>query len=226
MKIKCGKCLQVSEAVEVSTYARYRCTKCNAINEVTNVELKEWLGFNYLEYIKSIEKFIATDKFDSLRATNEIEALAGKLNTTQIEQLKSILKVGFNEGLSIRDIKNKIAKEIKLKDLKEVKNGEVTDRVLSYAERRPIMIARTESTRVAAEGALLNYKSNDIQEVSWLSSTGERTCDACNDLNGTVMSITEARNKIPLHPLCRCTFIPIVNSNANRNVILIEKVPQ
>ena len=126
MKIKCGKCNQVGDAKELARYAKYKCSKCDAINEITNIELHEWLGFNYQSYIKSIEKFITRDKFENLRANTELEALAGKLNAKEIEKLKSILKVSFNEGMSIRDIKNKIQNEIDLKDLKEVKDGQIS----------------------------------------------------------------------------------------------------
>jgi uncharacterized protein with gpF-like domain len=86
------------------------------------------------------------------------------------------------------------------------------------------MIARTESTRVAAEGALLNYKQNDIEECSWLAGTGERTCSDCWDMNGKIMSISEAQGQIPKHPYCRCTYIPIVKSSVNQNVMVINKV--
>ncbi len=212
MKIRCGKCGRVSEAKELAAMARYECSLCGAVNEVLNVELKEWLNFNYNEFLSSIETFIEQDSFSALRASNELEEIAGKLTDRQIEQLRNILIVSFNEGLSIREITKKIEKEIKIKDLKEISDGKVTDRILAYAEQRPLSIARTESTRVAAEGTLLNYKENDIKEVSYLSSVGERTCDKCNSLNGKILSINEAKGLIPVHPYCRCTFIPVVKT--------------
>lgn len=222
MKIKCGNCGRVSEGLEIASFARYKCTHCEMINEVTNIDLREWINFNYNDFLQSIEGFIKSDDFAALKASNEIELLAGKLSEAQIDKLRNVLIVSFNEGLSIRDISRKISKEVGIKDLKEIKDGVITDKVIASAERRPLMIARTESTRVAAEGTLLNYKNNDITEVSYLASTGTRTCDICSNMNGEIMSINEAKGLIPQHPYCRCTFIPIVQSNINNNIMIIE----
>ncbi|CAK0754665.1 hypothetical protein CCP3SC1AL1_2110002 [Gammaproteobacteria bacterium] len=72
------------------------------------------------------------------------------------------------------------------------------------------MIARTESTRVAAEGAINNYKDNGIQQVQFLSAMSDRTCPECEEKNGRIMSLEEAKSTIPVHVYCRCTWIPVV----------------
>jgi phage FluMu protein Com len=102
MKIKCGFCNKVGESIEKATFARYQCTYCNNVNEVTNVDLKEWLGFNYTTFLSSIEQFITHDQFEALRANTELEKEAGKFSEVQIEKLKDILKISFKEGYSIR----------------------------------------------------------------------------------------------------------------------------
>ena len=68
IKLRCGYCQKISEAKEVVAYVKYECTHCSKINEVTNIPLREWLDFNYKEFIKSIEEFIKKDTFESLLA--------------------------------------------------------------------------------------------------------------------------------------------------------------
>lgn len=213
MKIRCGKCGHIGEAEEIVPYARYKCKFCEVTNEVVNVSLQEWLGYDFNAYLSNIERFIKGDKYQQLLALNDLEREAGKLSQGEIDKLKNILIMGFNEGLSIREIRDKMVKEINIRDLREIKDGQVTDRVLAYGDRRPIMIARTEATRAAAQGSLLNYRDNDIEYVRYIAGarTGvdDRTCDECDSLNGSVMTLQEAEGMLPIHPYCRCLWIAI-----------------
>lgn len=220
MKICCGNCKKLDEAIEKVAYARYECKHCHKINEIVNIELSEWLGFNYKKYLDAIEAVIKKDPFQALKANTEIEKDAGYLTDNQVSKLKNTLIIGFKEGLSIKEINNKIIREVKIPALKKINtegtgietDAEGNDKIVINKEVRNLMITRTESTRVAAEGALQNYKQHDITEVSFLAAMSDRTCPECEELNGTIMSITEAKNKIPVHVYCRCTFIPVINS--------------
>jgi SPP1 gp7 family putative phage head morphogenesis protein len=45
-----------------------------------------------------------------------------------------------------------------------------------------------------------------------------RVCPMCQGLNGKVYTIKEARGLIPVHPQCRCAWVPVMMAN-NRRII-------
>jgi SPP1 gp7 family putative phage head morphogenesis protein len=73
-------------------------------------------------------------------------------------------------------------------------------------------LARTELVRAHAEGQLDAYVALGEKEVGvmaeWITAGDDRVCDLCQDLEGVVMTITEARGTIPRHVNCRCAWIP------------------
>jgi len=44
--------------------------------------------------------------------------------------------------------------------------------------------------------------------AEWQTAGDERVCPLCEPLDGTVMTIEEARGLIPRHPNCRCMWVP------------------
>ena len=208
--IKCGKCGYTGPALEHSEKARYECMKCNTINEVTNVPLKEWLGFNYKQYIPFILASIDSYNFKELAGLTPEEISAGKLSKTQINKLRGVLKTSFEEGNSIKKITSDIKKNVKVKDLKvEYTRGDKVISTIIPAARRNLAIARTESTRLANMGSADYYKSSGVQKYSWVATFGERTCEQCENLNGEVWEFGKGPQP-PAHSLCRCTIVPEV----------------
>ena len=77
--------------------------------------------------------------------------------------------------------------------------------------RRGKVIARTETIAASNEGALNGYKASGVVErVEFYAALDERTCDECMDYHGKVVSIGEAGGVIPVHPDCRCTWLPVI----------------
>jgi len=72
------------------------------------------------------------------------------------------------------------------------------------------MIARTEVVRLSNNGALKVYEKRDVEKVRWVSALSERTCDICGPMNGMVYEIKDASGVLPIHPQCRCRFVPII----------------
>jgi|GEM_PF-1580621 len=183
------------------------CDICNEGDMFKEYSLQEWLGFNYQTYIEDIQDVIASDQFKLLKATTQQDIKLGKLKQVKIEKLRNIMHVGFTEGKSVKWIENEIKRSVKPPNTYKEKDGKfikTTDKSL-----RPNMIARTETTRFASQGALKNYASKGVKNVRWVSSLGERTCQECSAMNGEIFTINEANNQIPLHVACRCTFAPI-----------------
>lgn len=227
LKIKCGCCKKLSGYKKVGIY--YRCKNCLSLNEIKHTkdckcgcltyesinnekfitdkkdyELKEWLNFNYKDFLMSIRQYINQYDFKELIATSKMDLDLGRFNSKQVARLKYTLKDGFMKGESL----NKIAKRIN----NYVKPGpnyyidkEGNKKIRLDENKRSMLIARTEVTRTANGGAMLQYKDNNIKKIRWISSYGMRTCPECADLNNQIFEIGEVP-AIPLHAMCRCTL--------------------
>ena len=179
-----------------------------------DMSLKEWVGFNYVKYKDDV--LIETEKYDfpDLKGKTKMQIDAGLLTSDEIEKLRLTMYESFDNELSIRDIEKRLDKRIKFKDRYVLKDGAAIlkdgKKVLAmHAALRPLSIARTETIRLSNRGAVKNYKDSGIKKMRWLATPGERTCEACNDLNGTILPV-DANVAPPLHPLCRCTVTPVV----------------
>lgn len=86
------------------------------------------------------------------------------------------------------------------------------------AEYRAKLIARTEAARAQAEGQLDEFEDLEEEEeiqgievlAEWSTAGDSLVCDICASHEGEIMSIEAARGMIPIHPACRCAWIPYV----------------
>jgi HK97 family phage portal protein len=96
-----------------------------------------------------------------------------------------------------------------------------------FSAYRAQMIAETETTRSAAEGALRGYRESGVVEaMEWSTVLDERVCPVCGSLHGARVSLSGAfwdtlepdlqqryRRTFqvpPAHPRCRCRLRPVV----------------
>jgi SPP1 gp7 family putative phage head morphogenesis protein len=81
--------------------------------------------------------------------------------------------------------------------------------------KRARMIARTEVIRAHAEGQLDALENLGVTEVGvqveW-NIADDDACNECKDMDGEVFDVDEAHGMIPLHPNCRCAFVPALPS--------------
>lgn len=209
--IICGRCGHRTNIIRVCNDI-CRCKVCKAKNlnpEERDYTLKEWLNFNYLDYLDFIQRAIDEDQFELLAAISDKEIELGRLTPTQINKLKTVLSQGFTNNHSIIDIENAIADKVAPKSLYREEAGE---KILSVSgERRPYLIARTETTRLANLGTLNMFASQGIEEYQWVTTWGDRTCPDCEALDGQMFTLAE-KNIIapPLHVNCRCTMLPVI----------------
>ena len=176
-----------------------------SLSEFANI--KEVAGLNYSDYLVKVLEVTTIDKFENLLATDSHQITLGLLSEQDIEKLRTILKTGFKESQTIKQIENNIKSEINLKDRIDEEGN-----ILSAADSRPNMIARTEVVRLSNEGLKSLYKDNGVQEVRWLSALSDRTCPQCDSMNGQVFKINEMNfsTQPPLHPNCRCTLLSVI----------------
>jgi SPP1 gp7 family putative phage head morphogenesis protein len=179
------------------------------IEESRAMTLHEWVNIteanilNYQDYIFKALEILKKYEFPYLKAITPQDIEDGLLNDLQIEKLRIILKNGYKENKTIREIEKEI-KGLNLPD--KLKDGVIT----AKAEIRPNSIARTETVRLSNLALLDIYKDNKIDKVRFLAALSDRTCPECSQLNGRVFNTKEAGDVIPVHTSCRCSFIPLL----------------
>jgi len=166
-------------------------------------DLKELAGFNYSDYLVRILKRLRIDKFENLQAMTDQDLTDGLLSQREVNKLRFILREGFRKNRTIAEIQTEIDTSMHLKD--RTRNG----KLLVGASSRPNSIARTETVRMANLGLLDTYKDNKIKQVRFLAALSERTCPQCESLNGQVFNLNESYGLIPVHSMCRCTWISV-----------------
>jgi SPP1 gp7 family putative phage head morphogenesis protein len=99
-----------------------------------------------------------------------------------------------------------------------VKIGRRINAKLDIGSKRAKLLARTEIIRAHAEGNLNQYEAAGISQVQgkaeFATAGDDRVCPDCEGLEGSVFPIAEARGLIPLHPGCRCTWLPVIEAGA------------
>lgn len=117
-------------------------------------------------------------------------ALAMSINETTKLEIRKQLATGLAEGESI---------------------PKLTKRIRTYYgdafKRRAPMVARTEVIAASNEGALRGYEEQGVQKAEFYPAP-----DACPECVAEVgiYPVDEAHGKIPVHPNCRCVFLPVV----------------
>lgn len=135
------------------------------------------------------------------RSFNQLQGLTNAIAT----DLNRILADGFARGYDPKRIAREMVASIE---------GISRDRALT--------IARTEIVRAYAEGQLDALEALGIEEViaivEWITAGDDRVCPTCAQLNGIVLTIDQARGLIPLHPRCRCAWLPVVKMPSKRRL--------
>lgn len=89
---------------------------------------------------------------------------------------------------------------------------EMSEEVRELTRSRAFTIARTEIIRAHAEGQLDALAKMGIEQVTvfaeWSTAGDEQVCPKCQKKEGSIYTVAEARGLIPLHPNCRCCFLP------------------
>jgi len=88
------------------------------------------------------------------------------------------------------------------------------------AERRAIILARTEIVRAHSEAQLQEFANWGVENVhvkaEWITAGDNRVCNQCANLEGSVFTIEQARGMLPLHAQCRCAWLPWKTGNPTR----------
>ena len=133
----------------------------------------------------------------------------GLIYTRVFEELR-----GITEAMS-----QQISREL-AQGLAEGRNPEdiaraLNNRVDKVGRTRARTLARTEVISAHAEGALNSYEEAGLEgvevEAEFSTAGDDLVCPICESMEGDVYSMNEARGVIPVHPNCRCTWIPALD---------------
>lgn len=131
--------------------------------------------------------------------SRNLEALEG-ITEAMSEQIRDVLAQGLIDGKHPRVL----AKLIK-------------DRVDKVGITRARTLARTETIAAHAEATLNTYQEAGVLEVSndaeFTTSADGRVCPTCSALSGRTYSLDDARGVIPVHPNCRCRWLPVIRED-------------
>lgn len=88
---------------------------------------------------------------------------------------------------------------------------------------RARMLARTETIAAHAEATLNTYEEAEVQGVEivgeFATAGDNAVCPECKDLEGEEYTIEEARGVIPVHPNCRCAWLPVVTNPEGKKLL-------
>lgn len=105
--------------------------------------------------------------------------------------------------------------------VREISKG--LEAIADMTKDRARRIARTEVIRAYADATLNTFSEvgiNDVNAEVEFSTAGDMdVCPQCDSLNGKVYTVSSAAGVIPVHPNCRCAWLPVVPSSLKGKVI-------
>jgi len=122
-----------------------------------------------------------------------IDAAGEQITEETVQKIARALSEGYAEGESMPDIAKRVRAEF-----------------ADCTARRSQVIARTETIKTSANGAIEGYREADLQQAEFLAALDDRICDECDSLNGKIYDLDDCAGEIPVHCNCRCCWIPVV----------------
>lgn len=154
---------------------------------------------------------------ESLRKAGDIIGIDWSIiPKAQIEKAITYPWSGADYSSRIWDNKAKLVKNLKETVTRGIVQGKSNTQMMNqlkdvmgksaYECRR---IVRTESMHLINAGQIDTYKKSGVKELEWLTAHDERLCPDCRAMDGRIFPFNEAP-MLPLHPNCRCTYIPVL----------------
>ncbi len=170
------------------------------------------LGIDFALRDKNVEKFYENY---SIKLSNQVtKELQTKIKYEILEGIKnaeSIPKIR-NRILNVYDKPIDVVVKPKLNA-----NGDIIRQGYTY-QMSPThwanTTARTEVMNAYTVGRLDGFKlSGVVDKVQYSTSPDERLCEVCAPLDGTIYKLENADGIIPVHPNCRCQWIPLISDD-------------
>lgn len=143
--------------------------------------------------------FLQPTRMDQVKflATRNYEELQG-IDDAMSQKMGRVLAKGLVDGSGAEDLARKLSEEVD-----------------GIERTRARVLVRTEIVAAQAEGQLDGYQDLGVEdvgaEVEWSTAGDDHVCPYCLEMEGKIFSVPEARGKIPLHPNCRCAWMPVID---------------
>lgn len=135
------------------------------------------------------------------RAYSDLQGITAAMST----KMGRVLASGILDGRGVKDIAD---------ELVDVING--------VGIVRARMIARSEVIAAHAEASLNVYEEAGLKGVNLQSefstARDNAVCPECDALAGKLFSVEDARGVIPVHPNCRCAWLPVVEDPSSASL--------
>jgi SPP1 gp7 family putative phage head morphogenesis protein len=160
------------------------------------------------QYIDGQKEQFLQDAFNAPANLETMELIASRafdqmdgIDSNMSKQMSRIFAEAVLKGENPRKVAAKLIKEV------------------GMTATRARTVARTEMAFAFAEGQLSSFEKQGIEEVGVLveysTAEDEKVCPKCAPYNNQVFKIKDAHGLIPMHPNCRCAWIPpAYNPNA------------
>ncbi len=169
-------------------------------NPATSQWAKDYVGQRVTIINESTRKAIREVVAEELRIGTSPQQLAREIRSVNglgLDQPRVKALTNFADGLRAEGYTDA---EIKQKSAKYRQK---------LFRQRSETIARTESAAAATHGEIESYKDAGVAKVKW-DAAGDH-CPECAAYDNQEFTIAEARGKLPLHPNCRCDWVPIID---------------
>lgn len=127
------------------------------------------------------------------RAYTELKGITDEMD----KQISRVLAQGILDGRNPMDMAR-----------------EINNRIDKIGVTRARTLARTEVIGAHAEATLNGFTEAGVEgvevEAEWATADDGKVCQQCASLDGRTFSIREARGMLPVHPNCRCAWLPKV----------------
>ncbi len=129
------------------------------------------------------------------------------------KEISKFLAESFANGLWPREIAKNMVELIEKGKMTDIAIKDKLGRTIS-TKRRASLLARTECIAAHINGAVeeclrMGYKEGQIY-AEYIAGYDNRVCDTCANMHMQTFTLEEIRALIPVHPQCRCTFVPII----------------
>lgn len=180
----------------------------------------KWLSRQFVAQYRDIYKSIALpggDTFSNvshetaLQMINQIWAADGQSWSNRVWKNVNKLQQELNDKL-IECVLTGKPTEVLKKELMERFN-------VSYS--RADSLVRTEYNHIQTQAAQQRYKDSGVQMVEVWADYDERRCDVCGKLHKKKFSVHD-RMPIPAHPKCRCTIIPVIETEYQGEQLVMD----
>lgn len=141
------------------------------------------------------------------RVYSDLKGITSAMDT----QISRVLTDGLAQGDNPRLLARKLVATINGRGVGDLGLTDTLGRFIP-ARRRAEMLARTEVIRAHHQAMVQEYENWALEGVTvkaeWMTAGDQRVCPRCAALEGERFTLEEIRNKIPLHPQCRCIALP------------------